>query len=53
MQYCDKHIILLTQILIFTIQSYITDKKVARLCSRKLTLIFVRQRVQSLANRPP
>jgi len=51
MQFCDKCIILLTQILSFTIQSFITDEKAASLCGRNLTLMFVRQRVQSLANR--
>jgi len=44
--------ILLTQNLSFKILSLTTDEKAARLCGRNLTLIFVRERIQILANRP-
>jgi len=52
MHFCDKRMILLTQNLSFKIQSLTTDEKAASLCGRNLTLMFVRQRIQIVANRP-
>ena len=51
MQFCDKRMILLTHNLSFKTQSLTTDEKVATLCGRNHTQIFVRQGIQILANR--